>query len=95
MSTDNGGAYMWIPTDRETSVETEVTNKKARRGRPRHRPSSWLRAEERARREEQVREQQASLVEPVEVANSSQSTRDEGSMSRNPAECAFFKFRER
>ena len=82
-STNDGGAYVWIPKDND---ETVMRNKKARRGRPRHRPSSWLRAEERARREEQVREQQTSLVEPVEVANSSQSTRDEGSMSRKQAE---------
>ena len=42
-----------------------------------------------------MREQNASLVEPVDVANSSQSTRDEGSMSRNQAELGFFQFRER
>ena len=86
VSTVDGGAYIWIPKDRENSVETDLRKKQARRGRPRYRPSSWLRAGERAWREYQVREQNASLVEPVDVANSSQSTRDEGSMSRTEAE---------
>ena len=86
-STNDGGAYVWIPKDnKENSDETESRKKKTRRGRPRYRPSSWLRAGERAWREYQVRDQNASLVEPVDVANSSQSTRDEGSMSRNQAE---------
>jgi hypothetical protein len=79
--TDDGGAYIWIPKDRENSDETELRKKKARRGRPRYHPSLW----QRAWRRNQVREQNASLVEPVDVANSSQSTRDEGSMSRKQA----------
>ena len=77
---NDGGTYVWIPTDKD---ETVTKNKKARRGRPQHRPFSWVRAGERARREQEVREQKASLVDPEDVADSSSpTTGDEGSLSR-------------
>ena len=82
-STNDGGAYVWIPNDKEDKDEIVMRHKKERRGRPRHRPSSWLRAGERAMREYEVREQQASPVDPEDVADSSQlTTGDEGSLSR-------------
>ena len=74
---------MWIPKDKEDKDDTVMRKKKARRGRPQHRPSSWVRAGERARREQEVREQKASPVDPEDVADSSSlTTGDEGSLSR-------------
>ena len=82
-STTDGGAYVWIPKDKEPQNDIVMRKKKARRGRPQHRPSSWVRAGERARREQEVREQKASLVDPEDVADcSSLTTGDEGSLSR-------------
>ena len=82
-STNDGGAYVWIPKDKEDKDETVMRNTKTRRGRPQHRPSSWVRAGERARREQEVREQKASPVDPEDVADSSSlTTGDEGSLSR-------------
>ena len=60
-----------------------MKKKQARRGRPQFRPSSWVRACEKAGREQKVREQEASPVEPKDVAKSSSpTTGDEGSLSR-------------
>ena len=79
-STNDGGAYVWIPKDKN---ETAMRKNKARRGQPQYRLSSWARASERARREQEVREQKAFPVEPKDVAkSSSRTTGDEGSLSR-------------
>ena len=79
-STNDGGTYVWIPKDKDEIV---MRKKKARRGRPQHRPSSWARAGERARREQELREQKVFPVDPEDVADpSSPTTGDEGSLSR-------------